>query len=116
MIATTLTPEEEMKATKVAGSIMGGLCIGAAKLMKGAGFIAEHSTGIIAGTLHMTATGINWVADGVDDGGQIASKFCYDKAESLEKTAKEYDLSDVNVDTEPKHNDEDIIDAGALAF
>jgi hypothetical protein len=79
-----LTQQEQLAASRLAGSWMGKLCFGGAKLFKGTGFVLDKST-------KLAATGLRKTADGIETAGDISSSFCYDKADKLEKKAAEYE-------------------------
>ena len=84
-----LTPEQEITVTKVAGSIIGKICLGAAIGLKGAGYALEKTTGL-------TAVGLRIAADGIETVGDVGSTFCYTNSSRLSDKAKEYDLSDLS--------------------
>ena len=79
-----LSKEEELAASRLAGSIMGKLCFTGAKAFKGTGFLLEKSTSV-------TATGLRVAAAGIETGGKVSSDFCYKQAEKLEKKRAEYE-------------------------
>ena len=83
-----LTPEQELAVTKVAGSIIGKICLGAAIGLKGAGYAIEKTAGL-------TAFGLRIAADGIETVGDVGSTFCYTNSSRLSDKAKEYDLSDI---------------------
>lgn len=85
-----LTKEEELAAAKLAGTAMGKLCFFGAKLFKGTGYVLEKSTSV-------TATGLRYVANGVEKGGQVSSKFCYNKADKLKAKSEEYEMDTYTV-------------------
>ena len=97
-----LTKEQELAATKVAGTIIGKLCIGAAIGLKGAGFIFEKSTGIAAG-------GLRIAADGIETVGNIGSTFCYTNSDRLVHKAEEYDLSSIGEKKDSEKADDNVV-------
>lgn len=82
--AIALSQQEELAAARLAGTIMGKLCFGGAKLFKGVGIGLEVTT-------HATASGLHAVANGIDKAGQVSSGFCYSQSEKLEAKQKEYE-------------------------
>lgn len=101
-----LTEEEELSAARLAGTFMGRLCLGGAKLFKGTGYVLDHGT-------KLAATGLRKTADGIEAAGNVSSGFCYDKADSLEQKAEEY-AADTKVVKQAISNG-DTIDVEAMA-
>jgi hypothetical protein len=79
-----LSQQEELAAAHLAGTLMGKLCFGGAKLFKGVGLGLELTT-------HATASGLHAVANGIDKAGRVSSGFCYAQGEKLEAKQKEYE-------------------------
>lgn len=101
-----LTKEEELSAARLAGTFMGKLCLGGAKLFKGTGFVLDHGT-------KLAASGLRKTADGIEAAGNVSSSFCYDKADCLEKKADEY-ATDTKIVKQAISNG-DVIDVEAMA-
>ena len=68
--ASQLTDAEALYTAKIAGSLIGKLCFGGAKLFKGTGWAIEKSTNVTTGALRLAA-------DGVEVIGHGTSNFCY---------------------------------------
>ena len=90
-----LSKEEELAASRLAGSIMGKLCFAGAKAFKGTGYVLEKGTSI-------TATGLRAAAAGIEMGGQISSDFCYKQADKLENKRAEYEADTQEVENAQK--------------
>lgn len=90
-----LSKEEELAASRLAGSIMGKLCFAGAKAFKGTGFLLEKSTSV-------TATGLRMAAAGIETGGKVSSDFCYKQAEKLENKRAEYEADTQEVENAQK--------------
>lgn len=82
-MAIELTPQEQLKACRVASTFMGKLCIGGAKALKGTGFVLEKST-------KLTASGLRVGANVIESAGQVSSGLCYSQAEKLEGKSRDY--------------------------
>ena len=90
-----LSKQEELAASRLAGSLMGKLCFAGAKAFKGTGYVLEKGTSI-------TATGLRAAAAGIELGGQISSDFCYKQAEKLENKRAEYEADTQEVENAQK--------------
>ena len=90
-----LSKQEELAASRLAGSLMGKLCFAGAKAFKGTGYVLEKGTSI-------TATGLRAAAAGIEMGGQISSDFCYKQAEKLENKRAEYEADTQEVENAQK--------------
>ena len=90
-----LSKEEELAASRLAGSLMGKLCFAGAKAFKGTGYVLEKSTS-------MTATGLRMAAAGIETGGKVSSDFCYKQAEKLENKRAEYEADTQEVENAQK--------------
>ena len=73
-----LTPEEELRCARTAGTIIGKSCIGLALLLKGAGIIIDKGTG-------MTAEGLRLAADGIETAGKGTAGFLYEKSDVVKQ-------------------------------
>lgn len=75
--ASQLTDAEALYTAKIAGSLIGKLCFGGAKLFKGTGWAIEKGTNVTTGALRLAA-------DGVEIVGAGTSRFCYRQGDKLE--------------------------------
>lgn len=75
--ASQLTDAEALYTAKIAGSLIGKLCFGGAKLFKGAGWVTEKATNVTSGGLRLAADGVELVGAGT-------SRFCYRQGDKLE--------------------------------
>lgn len=75
--ASQLTDAEALYTAKIAGSLIGKLCFGGAKLFKGTGWAIEKGTNVTTGALRLAA-------DGVEIVGGSTSRFCYRQGDKLE--------------------------------
>jgi hypothetical protein len=75
--ASQLTDAEALYTAKIAGSLIGKLCFGGAKLFKGTGWAIEKGTNVTTGALRLAA-------DGVEIVGAGTSSFCYRQGDKLE--------------------------------
>lgn len=80
--ASQLTDAEALYTAKIAGSLIGKLCFGGAKLFKGAGWVTEKATNVTSGGLRLAADGVELVGGGT-------SRFCYRQGEKLEAKHEE---------------------------
>ena len=90
-----LSKQEELAASRLAGSLMGKLCFAGAKAFKGKGFLLAKSTSV-------TATGLRMAAAGIETGGKVSSDFCYKQAEKLENKRAEYEADTQEVENAQK--------------
>lgn len=78
-----LTQQEELAASRLAGSWMGKLCFVGAKAFKGAGIALDTSS-------RVAATGLRKAADGIETGGQVSSQWCFKQSDKLKQKRQEY--------------------------
>ena len=88
-----ITKNQDIRVANIASSLLGHICIGGAKVLKGAGIAIGTVTGIVSGGLRLTADGIDYA------GGNTAS-FLFTKSDELE--TKGNGLKAVNADIADK--------------
>lgn len=77
-----LTKNEELRAAKVAGTMIGKTCMGVAVLLKGIGMAIDNGSGLAAG-------GLRLAADGIETVGQKTSGFLYEKSDKAKEKGRE---------------------------